>query len=110
MTKAVLNFNTLGSAQLNGFSKIRVRVVNGVMQIKPTNRVAGRDLVDLRSKKQATPSFRATIDAATMDQVPALHYFQLAADKYGWFTVVPCDKPVLIPGKPALQGGSVSDR
>ena len=103
MTKAVLNFNTLGSAQLNGFSKIRVRVVNGVMQIKPTNRVAGRDLVDLRSKKQATPSFRATIVAATMDQVFFTpHYFQLAADKYGWFTIVPCDKPVLIPGKPAL--------
>jgi hypothetical protein len=103
----VVNFNKAASELMTGMTKIRLRTVDGVIEIRPTNRVNGRDLVDLRNKSQAIPGKRVSLSAETLGD---LRFFKVEPIKHGWLRLNPCEQQINVPGKPQAAGGSVSER
>jgi hypothetical protein len=109
MNKTV-NFNKNASVMIGENGKVRVRQieVNGVqeLQVRPTNRVNGRDLTDLREKKTSsgTPAKRVSLPA---DMINGVEYFSVEARKHGWLALVPSERQVVPVGQSAPAGASV---
>jgi hypothetical protein len=87
-----VNLNQNASALCGDNTKVRVRVdANGVLQIRPTNRVEGKNLpkgevlVELRLKKQATPAFRFTLPEQF--QLALGGMFRATPAKKGWISL-----------------------
>jgi hypothetical protein len=112
--KRTVNLNKMASALIGENTKVRVRMADTGLQIRPTTRGTavglpkGEVLVDLREKKQAVGgTFRFTLPETFGDLKGT---FQVTPVKHGWIQITSCDAPVLVPGKPQPAGGSVSEK
>jgi len=110
MSKTV-NFNKNASILIAANDKVRVRQIelNGELelQVKPTNRVAGKDLEMLRTKSGPTPTRRLVLSD---ELVGSMTCFTFEARKHGWFALVPCEAQVRAVGQAAPAGGSIAAR
>jgi len=88
---ATVNLNKLASAMIGENTKVRIRLVDGALQMLPTNRVKsinlpkGETLVDLRVKKGAVNTFRFTLPKEMELQVSMMH--RAVRGKHGWIAL-----------------------
>lgn len=89
--RATLNLNANATRMMAGAQKVRVKVVAGILMIKPTDRVCGKalpkgeKLVKLSQKNKSTVKFGLRGDYAA-----ALAFgtsMGLNATKHGWFAL-----------------------
>ena len=120
MSKTV-NLNKNASALMGSASKVRIRAIDGVLQIRPTDRKSaaglpkGEILADLREKKQAVRALRFTIPDAIADSVMVQSgvQFLTVTGKHGWIalrgaTAEEQAAMKIVGGGPKPSGGSVS--
>lgn len=106
----VVNFNKLGSVLVGELARIRIRVRDGVVEFRPTDRVSGKllpkgeFLVDVRRNSKGA-NFRLPEGI----ELP-LGNFEVSAAKHGWLRTQVVEKPVLAPGQAAPAGGNVAER
>ena len=115
---ATVNLNKLASALVGSNTKVRVRMHDGLLQIRPTDRKSavglpkGEELVDLREKKQAVRALRFTLPRNLDMQVARMYRAETA--KHGWISMVPltADEAAasVTPGQPKPAGASVSEK
>lgn len=116
---ATVNLNKMASALCGENTKVRVRMVGDVLELRPTNRVEGKNLpkgevlVELREKKQAVPAKRFTLPKGMELQVSRMYRAEVRPR--GWIAMIPMTAEereiALIPGggaKPA--GASVTEK
>ena len=122
MSKTV-NLNKNASALMGDNKKVRVRVQDGVLQIRATDRKSatglpkGELLIDLREKKQAVRSLRFTLPAEVAEaaMIQSGVQFLTVTGKHGWISLrgaTPDEQAALkvVGGGPKPSGGSVSDK
>lgn len=93
-----LSIQEIGRPKLNGHTKIRVRSVDGTMQIRPTGRTKGK-LPDDEFLVSLDPDIDNTLQGVILpifNNVVDLGNYLLVKDKYGWFTLVQCEDGDLI--------------
>lgn len=116
MKNKTVNLNKNASALMGENNKVRVRVQDGRLEIRPTTRVSavglpkGEVLVDLREKKQAVRAYRFTVPSEIAQAAFATGSFELSLAKHGWLVARGCEKPVLVPGQAQTAGGSITDK
>lgn len=117
-TKTV-NLNKNASALCGENTKVRVRMFGDELQFLPTNRVEGKNLpageilVDLRRKKQMTPSLRFNLPAEMSLALGSM--FRAEQRKHKWVALVALTDEeraavLVASGGPKPAGASVSDR
>jgi hypothetical protein len=90
---AILTSNAASASLFGTSTKVRLRTVDGQVQIRPTDRVSavnlpkGEVLKDLRAKTPSTSRINANIDALEVGSL-----YALVAGKYGWVSLVATDK------------------
>ena len=121
MANKTVNLNKNASALMGASTKVRVRLQDNVLQIRPTDRKSatglpkGEILIDLREKKQAVRSLRFTLPAAMAEiaGVGAGVQFLTITGKHGWISMRAATAEELAAGavgQPKPAGGSVSDK
>lgn len=121
MANKTVNLNKNATALMGSATKVRVRINEGVLQVRPTDRKSavglpkGEILVDLREKKQAVRSLRFTIPAevAEAGMVAEGVQFLTVTGKHGWIALrgATQDEQAALKiagGGPKPSGGSVS--
>lgn len=109
---ATVNLNKLASELVGENTKVRIRVLDGLVQIRPTNRVKGSNLpkgellVDLRSKDS---NRRFTLPKEIEMPVGGFRAVEL---KHNWIALTALTEEQLaeklMPGQAKPAGGSVS--
>lgn len=95
MTK-VLNLNVAATALLGEMVKVRVRVKDDVLQIRPTDRVLGTNLPkgevlrNVSFKKKGEKVQGAVINLKDIAGEPGTAT-DMVAGKYGWYSMVSTD-------------------
>lgn len=123
MANKTVNLNKNASALMGNATKVRVRLQENVLQIRPTDRKSatglpkGELLIDLREKKQAVRALRFTLPAtvAEIAGIGAGIQFLTETGKHGWLTLraATADEQAalkVVGGGPKPSGGSVSDK
>jgi ferric-dicitrate binding protein FerR (iron transport regulator) len=123
MANRTVNLNKNATVLMGENTKVRVRVKEGVLQIRPTGRQTavalpkGEVLIDLRDKKQAVRSLRFTLphEVAEAVALPVGAQFLTVAAKHGWLSLTVYEGEVaaamkVVGSGPKPAGGSVSDR
>ena len=95
--KTQINLNGAALASLNGNTKLRVRVKDGVLQVRPTDRVLASNLPE--GEMLRTVSFKRKADGEARGAVFGLPGFEaekgtkyeVVAGKYGWLSLVQTD-------------------
>jgi len=89
--RATLNLNAAATLSMKGAAKVRVKVENGLLLIKPTDRVEGKNLpkgeklVKLSQKNSSTVKFGLRGDYASALTFGA--QMGIAPVKHGWFVL-----------------------
>lgn len=89
--RATLNLNAFATHLMNGASKVRVKVSDGQLMFKPTDRVCGKalpkgeKLVALSRKNASTVKFGLRGDYA--ETLAFGDRLALVEAKHGWFTL-----------------------
>lgn len=97
-----LNLNSAATNLIGGASKIRTRIKDGTIQIRPTDRVNFRPNPDtgefLRQVKRKKNS--ATFNMSGVDLAPGT-CFTIEASKYGWYDLKTVE--ALTAGQPGIK-------
>lgn len=92
MARFTMNLNAAATQLTKGATKVRTKVENGVLMIKPTDRVCGKalpkgeKLVALSRKNSSTVKFGLRGDFA--ETLAFGDRLALVEAKHGWFTLV----------------------
>lgn len=94
--KTLLNLNVAALAALGDNTKLRVRVKDGVLQVRPTGRVLASNLPE--GEMLRTVSFKRKgerVEGAVFG-LPGIELekgarYEVVAGKYGWQSLVPAD-------------------
>lgn len=91
--RITLSLNKSATALMAGAAKVRVKAVNGVLQIKPTDRTAGglpknEKMLTLTRKNASTFKFglRGQLDGLFVAPAPG-QKIGLVPGKHGWFAL-----------------------
>jgi hypothetical protein len=90
-----VNLNKNASALMGTATKVRIRVLDGTLQVRPTDRKSavglpkGELLADLRLKKQAVRALRFTIPSEVADAAGIGTNIQFLTEtgKHGWIAL-----------------------
>jgi hypothetical protein len=107
------NFN-IGAAATTSIigenTKARVRVQDGLVQIRPTERASTINMPKTEMLRNITVKGngrRIGLPSEIADLIPTGAKVALTPGKYGWFTIAPVDA-VIAAGSPAAVAGSVT--
>jgi hypothetical protein len=95
----LLNFNTVALNEvIENNEKIRVRVKDGVLQVRPTTRISGAplpELDELLSVKVRMEDGRARGASVNVESFEVEHgqAYKLVKSTYGWHTLVAVEPP-----------------
>lgn len=92
--KTLLNLNVAALTALNGNTKVRVRVKDGVLQMRPTDRVLASNLpegetlrtVSYKRSGDKVEGAKFGLPGATLEKGAR---YEVVAGKYGWLSLVP---------------------
>lgn len=118
---ATVNLNTKASALIGDNAKVRIRMIDNVLQILPTNRVKGSNLpkgellVELRDKKSGNGTVAKRFKLPAEMEVALGSMFRAEVGKHGWISLVTLTADeriaVLTPvGGPRPAGASVTEK
>ena len=114
---ATVNLNKNASALCGDNTKVRIRMVDGEVQILPTNRAKGNNLpkgeqlIDLRVKKQAVRALRFNLPKEMELALGSM--FRTEVRKHGWIALVSMTEEqrtaaLTVGGGPKPAGCSIS--
>lgn len=91
MARFTLNLNAPATRTMAGASKVRIKVENGILKVKPTDRVCGKalpkgeKLVALSRRNSSTVKFGLRgVEAKGLNEGWLL---TVKAEKHGWFRI-----------------------
>lgn len=107
MASKIVNLNVAALSVLGDNTKLRVRTVDGLLQVRPTSRVLASNLPEGETLR--TVSFKREGDVVRGakfglpgSELEAGTRFEVAKGKYGWFALTPVTDAVA-KGTPAAR-------
>lgn len=102
MAYVTMNLNAAATAQLAGATKLRVRIQDGKVQIRPTDRASAVNLPKGESLRAVSRKNASTVKFGMggTELTPGTKLVPVAA-KYGWFTLEAVEE--LAQGTPAVR-------